>query len=153
MMKRIFLLFSLMLAVGITKAQGLNEQLYSAVDGKDTLAVEKLLNSGADANYKRKTGAFEASLLISAVMNNDFRTVKLLVDHNAQVNWKDWFHTSALMYAAYKGNFNIVKYLLDKGADIHAKDEQGNTVLSSAKEGNHPEVIKLVEGLLGANAN
>ncbi len=52
------------------------------------------------------------------------------------------------MYAAQIGNTLIIGYLLDKGADIHAKDSKGNTVLSAAKEGKHPEAIKLIESKL-----
>jgi ankyrin repeat protein len=90
-------------------------------------------------------------LLVLSVLNDDFKTVKLLVDHKAQVNWRDWFNASALMYAASEGDLNIIKYLLERGADIHAKDKHGNTVLSAAKEGNHPEAIKLIKASLNKN--
>jgi len=133
------------------KAQAVNEKLYNALKMKDTLEVEKLLNNGADANYIKNQGQAEMPLLIFSVINNDFKTVKLLVDHKADVNRKDLFSTSALMYAANNGDLNIIKYLLDNGADIHAKDEQGNTVLSAAKEGKHPEAIKFIESSLNKN--
>ena len=71
--------------------------------------------------------------------------VKLLVDHKVEINWKDWFGSTALMYAAHKGNIAIISYLLKNGADIHFKDKEGNTVLSAAKEGNHPDAIKFIE--------
>jgi ankyrin repeat protein len=102
------------------------------------LNVEKLLNNGADANYIKNQGKADMPLLIFSVVNSDFKTVKLLVEHKADINRKDWFSTTALMYAASNGDLNIIKYLLDNGADINAKDEQGNTVLSAAKEGKHP---------------
>jgi uncharacterized membrane protein YvbJ len=55
-MKKLAVIFVLLLSCFFSKAQTLNDQLYNAVREKDTLRVEKLLNQGADANYKKKTG-------------------------------------------------------------------------------------------------
>ena len=148
LMKRLLTIISLIFFCTCLKAQTVNEKLYNAVSKKDTIQVEKLLSNGADANYRKKIEEFESSLLIQAILNGDFKTVKLLIDYKVQVNWKDWFSTTPLMYAASKGDLNIVKYLLKSGADIHANDGQGNTVLSAAKEGNHPEVVKFIEDSL-----
>jgi ankyrin repeat protein len=144
-MKKIFLIFCL-LCIGLyAMAQDVNIRLYKAVSSKDTVEVEKLLTKGADANYKFKMGQAEMNLLIVAVTNKDFKSVKLLIEHKANVNGRDWFNTTPLMYAANGGNVEIVKYLIQKGADAKATDGQGNTVLSAAKERNNPEVIKLIE--------
>ena len=123
-------------------------QLYEAIHAKDTLQVEMLLNKGADANYKEKWMKFEMSMLILAVQNKDFKSVKLLIEHKAQIDWKDIAQITALMYAAYIGDVNIINYLIKSGADIHAHDDQGNTVLSAAKEGKHPEAIQVIEAAL-----
>jgi len=144
-MKKILLVFSLLCFGLYAGAQDLNLELYKAVSAKDTVEVEKLLTKGADANYKFKMGQAEMNLLIVAVTNKDFKSVKLLIDHKANVNGRDWFNTTPLMYAANGGNLDIINYLLKKGADVKATDGQRNTVLSAAKESNNPEVIKLIE--------
>ncbi|RFZ95667.1 ankyrin repeat domain-containing protein [Mucilaginibacter conchicola] len=147
-MRKLFFIFYLIFTGVYAGAQDLNQRLYKAVAAKDTLAVEKLLSSGADANYKPKMGQAEMNLLSVAVTKNDFKCVKLLIDHKANVDGRDWFNTTPLMYAANGGNLEIIKYLLQKGADVKANDGQGNTVLSAAKEKNNPEVIKLIEDKL-----
>jgi|SRR6185312_1226398 len=148
-MKKFILIAALLLSGINLKAQSLNDQLYSAIARKDTLMVEKLLGKGADANYIKNLDGMGMTLLIFTVnYTGDFKTVKLLVEHKADVNKKDAFNITALMYAASEGYINIIKYLLDNGADIYANDGKGNTVLSAAKEGNHTEAIKLIESRL-----
>lgn len=147
-MKKYALFITCLLLSICVKAQTLNEALAKAIRAKDTTMVETLLGKGAEANYKPKMGQAEVSLLILAVNNKDYKSVKLLVDHKAEVDWKDWFSTTALMYAASLGDVNIITYLLKNGADINAHDKQGNTVLSAAKEGNHQEVVKLIESII-----
>jgi ankyrin repeat protein len=107
-MKRIFFIFSLVLMGLYAGAQDLNTRLYKAVSAKDTTAVEALLTKGADANYKFKMGQAEMNLLSVAVTNKDFKSVRLLVEHKANVNGRDWFNTTPLMYASNGGNLDIV---------------------------------------------
>jgi ankyrin repeat protein len=147
-MKRFILLLFFILSTIYVKAQAINEQLYKAVNANDTTLAETLINKGADVNLKRKVMNFEMSLLMLSVQQDQFKMVKLLVDHKVEIDWKDWFGSTALMYAANKGNVDIIGYLLKNGADVHFKDKDGNTVLSAAKEGNHPEAIKLIEDSL-----
>jgi ankyrin repeat protein len=138
-----FLLFSATLVFGQTK----NEQLYQSVMKNDSAMVEARLNDGADPNFKVKKGFFEMSMLIWAAQHQDTKIVKLLVEHKAEVDWRDAFKTTALMYAANTGNKTIVDFLIAHGADPNAKDEQGNSALSAAKESKNEEVIKLIESL------
>jgi ankyrin repeat protein len=146
--KKYTLIIVLLLLSIYVKAQTLNDDLAKAIQSKDTAVVSALLKKGADANYKEKMGPAEISMLILAVNNQDYTTVKLLADHKAEIDWKDWFSTTALMYAVNLGNMDIINCLLKNGADVNAHDKQGNTVLSAAKEGNHPDVIKLIESKL-----
>lgn len=144
-MKQLILLLVFILLGFWVKAQAINEQLYKAVNANDTTLAETLINKGADVNFKRKVMNFDMSLLMLSVQQDQFKMVKLLVDHKVEIDWKDWFGSTALMYAANKGNVNIISYLLKNGADVHFTDKEGNTVLSAAKEGNHPDAIKIIE--------
>ena|ERR1700722_1286323 len=129
-------------------AQNVNQQLLTAVKIKNAGMVEQFLKAGADANYVQSTNSFKVNLLILAVINEDIPTIRVLIEHKANINWRDGFGDTALMYAAQIGNTLIIGYLLDNGADIHAKDDKGNTVLSAAQEGKHPDAIKLIESRL-----
>jgi len=147
-MKRFITLFIVVLLAFGARAQSVNQQLLTAVKIKNTGIAEQLLKGGADANYVQSTNSFKVNLLILAVINQDIPMVRILVEHKANVNWQDGFGDTALMYAAQIGNTIIMGYLLDNGADIHAKDSKGNTVLSAAKEGNHPDAIALIQSRL-----
>ena len=136
-----------MISNSVSYGQDLNKDLHKAVVAKDTIGVKKLLESGADANYRPKSGFFEMSLLIWAVQKQDYGNVKLLIEHKAEVDFKDAFKSTALMYAANTGNMDIVSYLISKGADPTATDDQGNSVLSAAKESKNKEVIELIKKL------
>ncbi len=149
-MKKIILLLVLSVAAATgTVAQNKNEQLYAAVVDNDQGKVEKLLRQKADPNYVKAVGPWmKVSLLITAVNNGSLEMVKLLVDMQAQVDWRDGFNSTALMYAAAKGRKEIVELLLASGADVRAHDGQGNSVLSAAKESKNREVIVLIESKL-----
>jgi ankyrin repeat protein len=102
--------------------------------------------------------AFTGALLETAALA-DVNTVRLLLDHGADVNAFDPFGRSPLMYAAVSDllALDVVKLLIDRGADVNAKDrhrlsgDTDQTVLDIAKlHGNTPIVDLLVKA--GANS-
>jgi ankyrin repeat protein len=147
-MKKFITAIVILLSGYFAKAQSLNEQLLKALKIKNAGMVEQLLKAGANVNYVQDMNSFKVNLLILAIINQDIPTIHVLVEHKADLNWRDGFDDTALMYAAQIGNTLIISYLLDNGADIHAKDDKGNTVLSAAKEGKHEDAIKLIESKL-----
>jgi uncharacterized protein len=149
-MKIILNTIILFFIIGHSFGQDQNEKLYKAISDKDTLSVKSLLENNASPNFKKKVGFVELSLLILAVQNNDFPDVKMLVDYKAEIDWRDAFKSTALMYAAFKADKNIILYLVKHGADVSAKDDQGNSVLSAAKEGKRQDIIDLIDGMLKA---
>ncbi|HTK21205.1 MAG TPA: ankyrin repeat domain-containing protein [Mucilaginibacter sp.] len=137
------LILSSILVFGQTK----DEQLYDAAIKNDTLKVEALLNQVANPNVRLKRGAFELSILIWAAQHQYVKVAKLLVEHKAEVDWRDVWKETALLYASHTGNKAIVDILIAGGADPNAKDDQGSSVLDAAKESKNEEVIKLIESL------
>ncbi len=68
--------------------------------------------------------------LFSAIKNNNYDSVKILISQGVDVNAKNDDGLTPLMLACYtdtKGN--IVKLLIDKGADVNTKDNDGETPL------------------------
>lgn len=148
-MKRLILITASLFAAVTSFSQSKNEQLYRAIAQQDSARASGLLDKKADPNFKKKTEGFlEISMLILAVQNNDFSTVKLLVSRGAEIDWRDNFKSTALMYAANQGNKDIINYLVNHGADINARDDQGNTVLSAAVEKGDNQVVQLIKSYI-----
>jgi ankyrin repeat protein len=144
-MKNTFLTILILLFSVTAFGQNKGEKLYNLVVKNDTENAIKLISENADVNYVKESGWVKVNTLISAINNVNVEIVKSLLEHNADVNWKDGFNTTALMYAASKGNREIVDLLLKYGADINANDGEGNTVLTAAKESKNSELIALIE--------
>ena len=131
-------------------AQDKTPELFQAIRDQDAKKVEVLLDAQqADPNAVLQLGpGGQVSALTLAVNTSSVEVVKLLVQHQAQLEWKDWFDTTALVYAAGIGNKEMVEYLLESGADIRTDDGQGNTVLTAAQESKNKALVRLVENRL-----
>lgn len=153
-MLRAFLAFLFVISLSVTGlAQTKAKELFAAIHDNNARKVEQLLNEGADASAVLQIGpGAQFSALTMAINTSTLPIVKLLVEHKAQLEWKDWFKTTALMYAAAKGSPELVELLLAHGADARADDGQGNTVLVAAQQSNNPQVIALIEARLKEQA-
>ena len=68
--------------------------------------------------------------LIKAVENGHNQIVDVLLQNNANVNYKDDDDGStALMWAAHNGHKETAEILLQYGAEVNAKNDDGNTAL------------------------
>lgn len=117
--------------------------MLAAFNGHSTI-VEQLLNEGVNINNRDSQGR---TALIFAASGPYLETVELLLENEADPNAVDkdegW---SALMFAAAEGNVEIVEILLDYGADASLKDKDGETAIDFARNNNHEQVVKLLEG-------
>ena len=76
----------------------------------------------------------------------NLKLVKLLIDRGADVNRHDGLvKETPLHYAAKYGNVELAKLLMEAKANPKAKDFHGKTPLDLAKEGNHQDIVKLLE--------
>ena len=70
----------------------------------------------------------------------------LLLEHNMDIDSKDYAGRTALHVAAYQGNIRILKYLLEHAANVNAVDNEGKTpIFSGAYDGNFKTVKLLCE--------
>jgi ankyrin repeat protein len=70
--------------------------------------------------------------LINATIENQYDTVKVLIEKRANVNEQDNNGYSALHFASQNYYINIAKLLIESNADVNIKDLHGNTPLFRA---------------------
>lgn len=118
------------------------QDLFLAIDHRDTPGVKDLLARGADPNGRN---GLEFSPLYVAAASYQNDVVKLLLDSGAHADSESTYG-SALTFAAATGNVEGAKLLLDKGADPNIGRSDGLTVLMMAANcGSEPFVRELID--------
>ncbi|OUM60578.1 hypothetical protein PIROE2DRAFT_27429, partial [Piromyces sp. E2] len=80
-----------------------------------------------------------------ACQYNNADMVSLLLEHGANVDFKDRNQWTPLHIACQNNNMMImVQLLLENGASICEKGRDGNTPLHAASENNKPEIVKVL---------
>jgi len=130
------------------KEKRFDQMLCDAAYNGNLEMCELLLKAGANVNGE---GTFSTALQTASMYNHP-EIVKLLLEHGAETDHKDFKGNTSLILAASEGNIEIVKMLLAHGADIQAKNNGGWTALMQAALFGRMETMKyLLEH--GANAN
>lgn len=93
-----------------------------------------LIERGADVNAAARN-SFCVAPVHAAAAARDVATMKLLIDHGANVNARQQMGYTALHTAAQLGDLAMVDLLLAAGADPHAAGDDGATPAGLA--GNH----------------
>jgi ankyrin repeat protein len=132
----------------------LGKDLIKAVEAKDINEINKLLQRGANVNFKDEN---EYSVLIHAAINNSnikqesikyANIVRILLANGADINDKDEQDYTALRFAAADNNIETVKALLETNnppADPNIQDNmEEKTALHAASEEGHVEIVKLL---------
>lgn len=151
----------------------LGQDLFLAIDHRDTQAVRTLLKQGADPNalngleirplflaaasYQMdvmqellQAGAqpdaastYGSPLLFASITGN-LAGAQMLLERGANVNTIRSDGISVLMMAANAGNPALVAELIKRKADVSSKDDGGETALSFAARNGHLEVGKML---------
>lgn len=113
------------------KKDNINEELHSAVRTGQYEAVIKLVNQGANINYK--DGSKNDALFYAVVHCKD-DIAKYLIQKGANLNtlYKDnqnILHVAVRTECEDKGVFGIVELLVHSGVEINLQDKYGNTPL------------------------
>ena len=103
------------------------------------IATEILLSAGVNINDINNE-------FINACAKGSIKTVKLLLDINANINAKDKYGRTALRIAIDEEQIRIITILLVACADIHAKDYNGCSPIMAAKSHGNPEILNLFLG-------
>ncbi|MEE9271578.1 MAG: ankyrin repeat domain-containing protein, partial [Candidatus Krumholzibacteria bacterium] len=105
-----------------------------------------LLERGGDPNPQVRPNQGRAtSPLIVATTRRNAAMVRLLLEHGAEVNYKDEkYERRALHHAAADGLLDIAKILIEHGADLDAVNYQGKTPLDMAIDRGRTQVAELL---------
>jgi len=120
-----------------------NNLLFLAVNNRDTLMTELLLQTGIDVNYSRTDVASNA--LHTAVVMGPVKIVELLTDYGIDINKVNATGVSPLVNAALYGQDEIAEYLIGKGAEFTFHKSQTERILKSVLAGGNEKYIKLIE--------
>ncbi|CAF1223825.1 unnamed protein product [Didymodactylos carnosus] len=113
--------------------------------------TQLLLDHGADVNIQ--SSAFlgmeegfikKGTALTYAIINQDEKIVKILLEKGANPDIQDKYGNSALMQASQFNNENIIKLLLNHKANIYIKNKTGQTAKDIAQEMGHTQIVKLL---------
>jgi ankyrin repeat protein len=96
--------------------------------------VSAILRLGANPNDNVRHLTLVSSPLACAALHGDLDTMRVLLDHGADVNQKASRKLTALMMAAASERTDSagLRLLLEHGAEIDARDDQGRTALDWA---------------------
>lgn len=117
--------------------------LATALTDPGNLAMAKLLlENGLDPNLKDETGT---SLLTLLCMTGKAPVdiVKLLLEHKADIDSRNYENATALMWAVQTRQKDVVTLLLEYGASIRMVNAQGNTAQAIAEQCKYRELIPL----------
>lgn len=124
-----------------TQPPPMQGELEDAIRQRNDVAVEALLQRGADPNKE------SYNVLSWVADTGDVKLVRLLIDHGANINRKDEYDgKTALMAAVEGGSAEAVRLLVDRGADINIKNTDGLTAQNMAKNlKDRAEIIQLLK--------
>ncbi len=103
--------------------------------------VADILSLGADPDMPNSLGYTPLELAIEIA---DLKSLKLLVDNNANVNYVDALGRTYLMHAARIGYLPAIDLMFSKGIDINAMDVDGFTALSIAYKEKNDMIVKFL---------
>ncbi len=145
-------------------SDGLSRLMRASANG-DTQTVKSLLDEGAQVNSKdderlsalhhacsgglftrddRADWDVDRIMLEISHLNDPSDTVKVLLDHGAQVDLQDKYGKSALILASMCGHFETVHMLLDHGARVDLRIKGRVSALMFASYFGHTEVVRIL---------
>ncbi len=104
--------------------------------------MEFLLEWGADADIG---GKCERTALHRACQGGFTSCVRLLLEHDANIDARDFLERTPLMLACiYIKGTEVIRLLCEDGANLELTDTWGNTALHHAALGGHLETLKVL---------
>jgi ankyrin repeat protein/GR25 family glycosyltransferase involved in LPS biosynthesis/mannosyltransferase OCH1-like enzyme len=116
----------------------LDRLLLEAVINKNHLAMQNLIEAGANVNYLVKTDESSAySLLFLALNHQDYKAMELLINAGVNIDHVNFKGLSTMALAVLKGDVEGVKILHQGGAKLTQKLNDHTLIDIATKEGNY----------------
>ena len=117
-------------------------------------AARLLLDQGANINVQGKAfqNGQKTTTLVEAARCGLAQMVKLLVEHDADVNLRGYDGLTAL-HLAHPRKHSIFKLLVERGADLYARDKNEESTLARVSGHSSEEAEDTVELLLSLGAD
>lgn len=141
---------------GVRREEGVAEQVAPMTSPAETVErrVEGLSSSDEELEPERRSAEDQTPLLLEAVENDDWATVKTYLEgpgeYNPDARTTDWGY-SLLRAAAEEGVVDVCRLLIARRADVNARDPNGMTPLMGCITGG--DVGEIVTMLLEAKAD
>lgn len=90
--------------------------------------ISNIISSMSTLNFKNEHGSTPL-ILVCGLPNMSKDLIKILLEHNADVNMQNKYNWTALMGAVEQANVDAVKLLLEYNADIAIQSKHGWTAL------------------------
>lgn len=118
-------------------------------DAKITaMCIEKLIQSGM-YKYSSKE-EIQGALLTTSIFKGYQETMRVLLKHGADINWKYPYDGRTVIYHAIgEKDYEMVKFMISKGADLNVRCDKGISPLDYAKEiDSNEKIIELIQMVL-----
>ena len=116
-------------------------KLMLAIAAKDIFNAKRLLNEGANVNYRDDSGA---NSLSEAVLSGNVELLRLVIQANAKLDAKFDKGWTALMIATHHNQKDLVRVLLESGADPQVRNDAGVTALQIAELSGNAAIAELL---------
>ncbi|MFC3393928.1 ankyrin repeat domain-containing protein [Brenneria rubrifaciens] len=111
---------------------GSGDSIVNRVSGvRDPDWLRVVLDAGGDPN---SIGRRRQPAIFSAIGEERWADIKLLVERGADVNLKDGPGRNSALYAAYLDKYEIVYWLIEQGADTTIYDDTGSDLAFSVED-------------------
>ena len=120
--------------------------LYAAAENNAD-KVLKYIAEGIDINntIDQSCDSIGSNALLLASEFHHKEIIKILLEHNADVNFKNYLNKTALEYVANNdNNFDIAVEFINRGADVNAVDNENATPLMYAASSNAKKILNLL---------
>ena len=118
--------------------------LHLAAAFANEATVRTLLDAGADVLQYAQTPMRNQALHAALALSKDAGTVRLLIEHGADVNAAQAAGYRSLHQAAVAGREDLVQMLLDAGADPSQRCDRAKTPAEYATERGHAAVAAML---------
>ena len=115
---------------------------YAVVHDFSRLAKHLIVTLGQDVNVA--LGPMRRGLLHEASKSENFQVARVLLDHGARVNMRDFMKWTPLHFASARGHAKTVQLLLEHGGYPNVQTRFRQTALFLASKYGHLEVVRLL---------